>query len=78
MLTELLEENKRLRLAVALAKAQDQTRVVEAALKNVHRLKSDYEESLRDLGIAQAALNKLAAELAGVEMEFATQEKIPA
>lgn len=67
MLTQLVEENKRLRLAVAMAKTQDHAKIVEAAAKNVRRLKSEYEEALRALGIAQTTGNRLAAESANVQ-----------
>lgn len=73
MLEQLTEENRRLRLAVAMVKAQDQTRIVEGMAKNVRKLKSEYEESLRALGVAQATWVRLSAELADVEMEFSIQ-----
>ena len=67
MLEQLQAENKRLQLAVAMMRVQNHASVVEAASKNVRRLKSEYEESLRVLGNAQVTSNRLAAELADLQ-----------
>lgn len=67
MLEQLQAENKRLQLAVAMMRVQDHTRIVEAAAKNVRRTKSEYEDALRALGIAQVTSNRLAAELADLQ-----------